>query len=233
MSKGNILYVEDDLTLSFVTRDNLEMRGYSVDFCEDGVTALGKVTSQPYDICILDVMLPKMDGFMLARKIREFNQAIPIIFLTARSTSEDKIYGLQQGGDDYITKPFSIEELVLKIEIFLKRSKIELRQEILNESFAFGIFTFSPNNLRLSNEGFNHDLTHRESLLLEYLLKNRNKVIKREEILKAVWGNDQFFSSRSMDVFISRLRKMLKSDPMVKIESIHNIGYRLLIDENR
>ena len=233
MSKGRILYVEDDLTLSFVTRDNLEMRGYSVDSCEDGVTALEKVTSQPFDICVLDVMLPKMDGFMLARKIREFNQAIPIIYLTARSTSEDKIYGLQQGGDDYITKPFSIEELVLKIEIFLKRSKIELRQEIMNESFVFGIFTFSPINLRLSNDGSIQDLTHRESLLLEYLIKHRNKVVKREEILKSVWGNDHFFSSRSMDVFISRLRKMLKSDPSLKIESIHNVGYRLLIEENK
>ncbi|MEI6138848.1 MAG: response regulator transcription factor [Mariniphaga sp.] len=233
MSKGRILYVEDDLTLSFVTRDNLEMRGYSVNSCEDGITALERITSQPYDICVLDVMLPKMDGFMLARKIREFNQAIPIIFLTARSTSEDKIYGLQQGGDDYITKPFSIEELVLKIEIFLKRSKIELRQEVVNESFAIGLFTFTPINLRLSNDGSNQDLTHRESLLLEYLIKHRNKVVKREEILKSVWGNDHFFSSRSMDVFISRLRKMLKSDPTVKIESIHNVGYRLLIDESK
>ncbi len=233
MSKGMILYVEDDLTLSFVTRDNLEMRGYSVDFCEDGFSALAKVTTQSYDICILDVMLPKMDGFMLARRIREFNQAIPIIFLTARSTSEDKIFGLQQGGDDYITKPFSIEELVLKIEIFLKRSKVELRQDIMNELITFGAFSFSPNNLRLSNGEFIQDLTHREALLLEYLLKHRNKVVKREEILKTVWGNDHFFSSRSMDVFISRLRKMLKQDTSIKIESIHNVGYRLLIDGNR
>lgn len=233
MSKGMILYVEDDLTLSFVTRDNLEMRGYSVDFCEDGVTALARVSSRSYDICILDVMLPKMDGFMLARKIREFNQAIPIIFLTARSTGGDKIFGLQQGGDDYITKPFSIEELVLKIEIFLKRSKVELRQETMNELITFGVFTFYPNNQRLSTVEFIQDLTHREALLLEYLLKYRNKVVKREEILKSVWGNDHFFSSRSMDVFISRLRKMLKSDPSVKIESIHNVGYRLLTDENR
>ena len=233
MNKGMILYVEDDLTLSFVTRDNLEMRGYSVDFCEDGITALAKVSSNSYDICILDVMLPKMDGFMLARKIREFNQAIPIIFLTARSTGEDKIFGLQQGGDDYITKPFSIEELVLKIEVFLKRSKVELRQEIKNELIAFGSFAFFPNNQRLSNGEFIQNLTHRETLLLEYLLKHRNKVVKREEILKTVWGNDHFFSSRSMDVFISRLRKRLIYDPLVKIESIHNVGYRLLIDESR
>jgi two-component system response regulator VicR len=232
MSKGRILYVEDDLTLSFVTRDNLEMRGYSVDFCEDGITALERVTTQSYDICILDVMLPKMDGFTLARKIREFNEEIPIIFLTARSTREDKIYGLQQGGDDYITKPYSIEELVLKIEVFLKRSKIQLRQETKNELISFGIFTFSPENLRLNSGDKHQDMTHREAVLLTYLLEHRHKVLRREDILNAVWGNDHFFSSRSMDVFISRLRKLLKPDPSVKIESVHNVGYRLLINDN-
>lgn len=232
MSKGRILYVEDDLTLSFVTRDNLEMRGYSVDFCEDGITALEKVSTQSYDICILDVMLPKMDGFTLARKIREFNEAIPIIFLTARSTHEDKIFGLQQGGDDYITKPFSIEELTLKIDIFLKRSKVDFRQEPKDELISFGRFTFSPENLRLSSGDIHQNMTHREALLLAYLLKQRGKAVRREDILKAVWGNDHFFSSRSMDVFISRLRKLLKSDPSVRIESIHNVGYRLVVGES-
>ncbi len=231
MSKGRILYVEDDLTLSFVTRDNLEMRGYSVDFCEDGNTAFDKITVQSYDICILDVMLPKMDGFMLARKIREFNEEIPIIFLTARSTREDKIFGLQQGGDDYITKPYSIEELVLKIEVFLKRGKIQLRQETQNELIQFGIFSFSPENLRLISGNNHQNLTHREAVLLSYLLEHRDKVLRREDILNAVWGNDHFFSSRSMDVFISRLRKLLKSDPSVKIESVHNVGYRFLLKE--
>jgi len=230
--KGRILYVEDDLTLSFVTRDNLELRGYSVDFCEDGLTALEKITSHLFDICILDVMLPKMDGFTLARKIREFNEAIPIIFLTARSTSEDKIFGLQQGGDDYITKPFSIEELVLKIEIFLKRSKVEPRPEIKNKLTRFGHFSFSPDNLRLSFGEEHQDLTHREALLLAYLLEHRDMVLRREEILNAVWGNDHFFSSRSMDVFISRLRKLIRSDPSVRIESIHNVGYRLVVGDH-
>ncbi len=231
MSKVRILYVEDDLTLSFVTRDNLEMRGYSVDSCEDGITALDKITTQSYDICILDVMLPKMDGFTLARKIRKFNEAIPIIFLTARSTSEDKIFGLQQGGDDYITKPFSIEELVLKIEIFLKRSKVELRQMIKNKTVHFSKFTFEPENLRLTYGDTILNLTHREAVLLEFLLEHRDKVLRREEILNAVWGNDHFFSSRSMDVFISRLRKLLISDSSVKIESVHNVGYRLVVTE--
>ena len=232
MSKGRILYVEDDLTLSFVTRDNLELRGYSVDYCEDGITALGKMDAQMYDICILDVMLPKMDGFTLARKIRSFNEEIPIIFLTARSTHEDKIFGLQQGGDDYITKPFSIEELVLKIEIFLKRSRIQPKHDTKSEIIRFSHFTFSPENLRLTSGDVHQDLTHREAALLTYLLANRGKVLKREDILNEVWGNDHFFSSRSMDVFISRLRKLLKSDPAVKIESIHNVGYRLIVSDS-
>jgi len=232
MSKGKILYVEDDLTLSFVTRDNLELRGYSVDFCEDGFSALEKISCQSYDLCILDVMLPKMDGFTLARKIRTFNEEIPIIFLTARSTHEDKIYGLQQGGDDYITKPFSIEELVLKIEIFLKRSKIQPRRETKNELVRFGLFTFIAGNQKLIFGDVQQDLTYREAVLLAFLLENRNKVLRREDILNAVWGNDHFFSSRSLDVFISRLRKLLKADPSVKIENIHNVGYRLLVVDN-
>lgn len=231
MNKGRILYVEDDLTLSFVTRDNLGIRGYSVDFCEDGITALDKVTNQSYDICILDVMLPGMDGFTLARKIREFNEEIPIIFLTARSTHEDKIFGLQQGGDDYITKPFSIEELVLKIEVFLKRSKIQLRVETKNDLIRFGCFLFSLENQRLTVGGIHQNLTNREAVLLAFLLEHRAKVLRREDILNAVWGNDHFFSSRSMDVFISRLRKRLRSDPEVKIESVHNVGYRLMVPE--
>ena len=230
MNKGRILYVEDDLTLSFVTRDNLEIRGYSVDHCEDGLAALEKVTNQSYDICILDVMLPKMDGFTLAGKIREFNEEIPIIFLTARSTHEDKIFGLRQGGDDYITKPFSIEELVLKIEVFLKRSKVQTRPETKNELICFGCFSFYPGNLRLTSGDIQQNLTHREAVLLSFLLDHRDQVLRREEILNAVWGNDHFFSSRSMDVFISRLRKLLQSDPDVKIESVHNIGYRLVVN---
>jgi DNA-binding response OmpR family regulator len=177
-------------------------------------------------------MLPKMDGFTLARKIREFNQEIPIIFLTARSAREDKIFGLQQGGDDYITKPFSIEELVLKIEVFLKRRKVQHREEPKNVVIHFGYFLFSPDNLKLTAGEAHQYLTYREALLLTYLLQHRNKVLRREEILSEVWGNDHFFSSRSMDVFISRLRKLLKSDPTVKIESVHNVGYRFVIADN-
>ncbi len=227
--KARILYVEDDLTLSFVTRDNLERAGYSIDSCEDGVAAYEKIANGSYDLYILDVMLPKIDGYSLARKIRETNEAVPIIFLSAKSTKEDKIYGLQLGADDYITKPFSIEELILKIEVFLKRSSIDPARMQKEPVSKIGDFTFSQSSLQLTNGIENHSLTHREAELLAYLCAHSGRILKRDDILNKVWGNDHFFSSRSLDVFISRLRKLLKSDPSVKIENIHNIGYRLVV----
>jgi two-component system, OmpR family, response regulator VicR len=230
-TKIRILYVEDDATLLFVTRDNLELRGYEVDCCGDGVTALDKAMKHHYHICILDVMLPKMDGFSLAKKIREKDPDIPILFLTARSEKEDKIYGLQLGADDYITKPFSIEELVLKIGIFLKRPKITPERPGKNQVFPLGLFHFDPSNQVIYHGKAKNSLTYRESEILRFFVENRNKVIKREEILIQIWGNDHFFSSRSLDVFISRLRKILKKDPSLLIENIHNVGYRLKVPE--
>ena len=228
--KARLLYVEDDTTLSFVTKDNLELRGYDVDFCEDGVKALQMIIDKDYDLCILDVMLPKMDGFTLAVKIREKNSEIPILLLTARTAMEDRIYGLQLGADDYITKPFSIEELVLKIEVFLKRSKIVSKNDSHPALLTFGSFTFDPANQQLSCGTKNHSLTYRESELLKLLTDRKGQIVKREDILLKVWDNDQYFSSRSLDVFISRLRKLLKSDPSIRIENIHNVGYRLRVE---
>lgn len=227
--RARILYVEDDTTLLYVTRDNLELKGYSIDSCEDGAAALDRITSGKYDLCILDVMLPKMDGFTLAGKIREKNSEIPILFLTARSTKEDRIHGLQLGGDDYITKPFSIEELVLKIEIFLRRSRIISSEEKKPPVYKFGRFDFDPANQQLSDGKKHQQLTYRESELLKYLSERAGQIVKRGDILAEVWGNDHYFSSRSLDVFISRLRKLLKPDPKVRIENIHNVGYRLTI----
>ena len=225
--KARLLYVEDDTTLSFVTKDNLELRGYEVDFCEDGMHALEMIREKVYDLCILDVMLPKMDGFTLAARIREKNSEVPILFLTARTAKEDRIYGLQVGADDYITKPFSIEELDLKIEVFLKRSKIVSGKDTRTAIISFGRFRFDPANQQLSEGQKTHTLTYRESELLKLMTDHAGQIVKREDILLKVWENDQFFSSRSLDVFISRLRKLLKSDPNVRIESIHNVGYRL------
>ncbi len=231
MKSARILYVEDDLTLSFVTRDNLERAGYQVDYCEDGIVAFEKIKSGKYDLYILDVMLPGIDGFTLARKVRDKDESAPILFLSARSTLDDKIYGLQIGADDYITKPFSIEELILKIEIFLRRSKVELNRNQPESIISIGSYQFMPDKLKLTNGKESTDLTHRESELLLYLCKNIGAIVKRDAILNSVWGNDQFYVSRSLDVFISRLRKLLKQDSSIKIENIHNIGYRLSISE--
>lgn len=229
MKSARILYVEDDLTLSFVTRDNLERAGYTVESCDDGITAYDKINTGNYDLYILDVMLPKIDGYTLARKIREKNEAVPILFLSAKSTRDDKIYGLQLGADDYITKPFSIEELILKIEVFLKRSSIDTSRKQKEMIFSIGNFTFSQSGQFLKSDSGSHSLTHRETELLAYFCSNAGTILKRDDILNKVWGNDHFFSSRSLDVFISRLRKLLQSDTKVKIENIHNIGYRLVV----
>ena len=173
-----------------------------------------------------------MDGFTLAGKIREKNPDIPILFLTARSNKEDRIHGLQLGADDYITKPFSIEELVLKIEVFLRRSKIISPGEKKPSTFKFGLYTFDPGNQQLTDGKKHQQLTYRESELLKFLSVHAGQIVKREEILMKVWENDQYFSSRSLDVFISRLRKLLNPDPSVRIENIHNVGYRLtIVDE--
>jgi DNA-binding response OmpR family regulator len=229
MRNARILYVEDDLTLSFVTRDNLERAGYTIDSCDDGIIAYEKIANGHYDLYILDVMLPKIDGYTLARKIREKNEAVPILFLSAKSTLEDKILGLQIGADDYITKPFSIEELILKIEIFLKRSSIDSSRLQKETVYRIGKYVFSYSGLQLTNGSETHSLTHREAELLVYLCVHSGSILKRDDILNKVWGNDHFFSSRSLDVFISRLRKLLQSDHAVKIENIHNIGYRLVV----
>lgn len=229
MRNARILYVEDDLTLSFVTRDNLERAGYTIDSCDDGITAYEKIANGKYDLYILDVMLPKIDGYTLARKIRENDEAVPILFLSAKSTLDDKLFGLQLGADDYITKPFSIEELILKIEVFLKRSSIDSTRTQKEQIFRIGKFSFSQTSLQLTNGNETHGLTHREAELLAFFCNHTGSILKRDDILNKVWGNDHFFSSRSLDVFISRLRKLLQSDSKIKIENIHNIGYRLVV----
>jgi two-component system, OmpR family, response regulator VicR len=230
MRNARILYVEDDLTLSFVTRDNLERAGYTIDSCDDGIKAFEKIANGNYDLYILDVMLPKIDGYTLARKIREKNEEVPILFLSAKSTLDDKLYGLQLGADDYITKPFSIEELILKIEVFLKRSSIDSTRVQKESTYQIGNYTFSLSGLKLTHDNISVSLTQKEAELLAYFYSHSGKILKRDDILNKVWGNDHFFSSRSLDVFISRLRKLLQSDPNIKIENIHNIGYRLVMN---
>ncbi len=224
---SHLLYVEDDESLSFVTKDNLELQGFKVTHCADGTAAMERVKNHGYDLCILDVMLPDVDGFAIAKEIRKFDKQVPILFLTARSLKEDKIHGLRLGADDYITKPFSIEELILKVQIFLKRRNIAGNTDKQSTEFNIGKYLFDYKNLELQIADGAKKLTQKEADLLRFFIRNKNEVIKRSDILETLWGEDDYFMGRSLDVFISRLRKYLKQDESLKIENIHGVGFRL------
>ncbi len=226
--KAKILFVEDDLSLGFVTKDNLEWQGYAIVHCVDGLEAEEVFKKNDFDLCILDVMLPKQDGFTLAQKIRQRNQEVPIIFLTAKSLKEDRIHGLKIGADDYLTKPFSIEELVLKIEIFLKRNKIGAGTAPARQIFDIGTYSFDFENLELKHPDEVQKLTLREGEVLRLFCLNPDRVLKREDILNNIWGDDDYFIGRSLDVFISRLRKCFKHDASIRIENIHGVGFKLV-----
>lgn len=227
--KAHLLYVEDDESLSFVTRDNLELEGYKVTCCKEGKEALEKIKKEHFDLYILDVMLPEMDGFSLAQKIREYDTQVPILFVTAKSLKEDRLRGLRIGADDYITKPFSIEELILKIEIFLKRRLIV--QADSPRVQKLGIFEFDHSNLELRSPQEVRILTQKEADLLNYFLGHKNQLVRRSAILKTIWGQDDYFLGRSLDVFISRLRKYLRAEEHIKIENVHGIGFRFVVNE--
>jgi DNA-binding response OmpR family regulator len=221
-----ILLVEDDQTLNFIIKDNLEQNGYLVTSAEDGESAIKAFKSGKFSLCLLDVMLPKKDGFTLAKEIRATDDHVPIIFLTARSMTEDRITGLTIGGDDYLTKPFSMEELLLKIRIFLKRSLSANDTSTDQNYFKVGHFNFYFDSLILDGNGERKTLTYKEAELLRYFCDNPNKVLSRSDILKQVWGSDDYYLGRSLDVFISRLRKYLGSDESIKILNLHGIGFR-------
>jgi DNA-binding response OmpR family regulator len=223
MSK-RILLVEDDPSLGFVIKDNLAMKGYNVTLCSDGEEGQKTFQDNPFDLCIFDVMMPKKDGFSLAQTVREKNQNVPILFVTAKSMLEDKIAGFTAGGDDYIIKPFSMEELCLRIEVFLRRSNGIAQTD---QTYQLGQFSFDSHNFVLAHSSGAKTLTQKEAEVLRLLCQNTDRVLKREEILKAVWGDDDYFMGRSMDVFISKLRKYLKEDPSVQIVNYHGVGFRL------
>jgi two-component system, OmpR family, response regulator VicR len=224
VNRSRILYVEDDDTLGYITSENLERKGYEVRLSQDGESALQLFRSESFDLCLLDIMLPKLDGFTLARMIRKENEEIPIIFLSAKSLTEDKIEGLLLGADDYIVKPFNIEELTLKIEVFLRRSRI-IKSLPSENNIQIGNCVLDMNLLRLECQGTIKKLTYREAELINYFSSNRNKLLSREQILEAIWGGNDYFSGRSLDVFISRLRKYFQEDPVVRIENRHGMGY--------
>jgi DNA-binding response OmpR family regulator len=227
MDKKRILYVEDDETLAFLTADNLENH-FEVVHCNNGKLAFDLFCKEAFDLCVLDIMLPDMDGFEIATEIRKRNQEIPIIFLSAKTLKEDRIKGLKLGADDYLIKPYSIEELILKIEIFLNRSQKSVEKNI--KTYQFGSFEFEPANYQLKNSEKNITLTEREAALLQLFLDNPNAVLKREKILTALWGTDDYFMGRSLDVFISRLRKIIKEETNVRIENIPRVGFKLVVE---
>lgn len=226
-----ILLVEDDEALRYIVKDHLEQNNYHVEVAEDGQIAIDFFEAVKFDLIILDVMLPKIDGFQVAKTIRKKNEQVPIIFLTARSMTEDKINALTIGADDYIPKPFSMEELLLKIKIFLKRSQsnpISLKNTS-EVSISIGKFEFHPDDLTLSINGDSRNLTLKEAELIRYFSENTNKVLSRNEILEKVWGSNDYFLGRSLDVFISRLRKYFMEDSNIKIINLHGIGFRFVV----
>lgn len=228
MTKYKILYAEDDETLAFLTQDNLEQNNYEVVHCSNGEIAIEAFKNETFDICIFDIMMPKVDGFELAEKIRKTNTDVPIIFLSAKTLKEDRLKGLRLGADDYLVKPFSIEELLLKIEIFLKRSQKKISTE--KNNYIVGKYQFDNKNFIVYNDVEKISLTQRESDLLKLFLDNKNVVLKREEILKSLWGDDDYFMGRSLDVFISRLRKILANENGISIENLHGIGFRFSVE---
>jgi DNA-binding response OmpR family regulator len=222
----HILLVEDDFDFATILKQYLEISGFQVTWAKNGTEALAVFndnTNNDIDICILDVMMPQMDGFTLAEKIITINPEIPFLFLTAKSLKEDKIKGLKLGADDYILKPCEADELVLRLQNILKRSQsLNLKS---TEIIPIGKYQFDYLNQQLIHLKKTQRLTEKEAQLLLYLLQNKNGLIKREAILNTIWGNDDFFSGRSMDVFVSRLRKHFSEDSNIKIESIRGLGF--------
>ncbi len=224
-----VLIAEDDLQLGFLIKENLEEEGYEVINCPDGETAWEFFQKKQPDICLLDVNMPSRDGYSLARKIRQKNDIVPIIFLTAKSMEEDKLKGFENGADDYITKPFSMKELLLRMNVFLRRNKMLLPAK--SREIKIGKLIFMPDEMKLTNGKENVSLTQRESELLQFFCAHPNKALKREDILTHVWGKNDYFLGRSMDVFVTKLRKHLKNEPSVNIETVHNVGFRFNIKE--
>lgn len=225
MSKQRLLIVEDDTNLGQILKEYLEIKGYDATLCRDGEEGLEVFKKELFDLCILDVMMPKKDGFTLAHEINHHSPTTPFIFLTAKSLKEDTIAGLTIGADDYITKPFSMEELLLRLKAILKRSS---STENDNHEYSLGKFTFDSNQFLLWYAGESKKLTSKEAKLLELFSQNINKTVDRSLALKLIWGDDTYFNARSMDVYIAKLRKLLKSDESLQIITIHGQGFKLV-----
>ncbi len=229
MDNLRVLIVEDDPNLGQILSEYLALKGFETTLCKDGEEGFETFKKDYFDLCILDIMMPKKDGFTLAQEIRSRNKQIPIIFLTAKSMKEDTIRGLKMGADDYMTKPFSMEELLLRIKAIMRRSN-QSGSEEKNVLFQVGKYTFDKNKQQLEANGEVIRLTTKESELLRLLVINKNQTLQRSIALKNVWGDDSYFNARSMDVYITKLRKLLKSDDSLQILTVHGEGFKLLME---
>jgi DNA-binding response OmpR family regulator len=229
MNSIKILLLEDDRNLGILIKEHLEMQDYKVDLQINGEDGLSAYNNNEYDLCLVDIMMPKKDGFTFAREIRLQDQDISIIFLTAKSLKEDKIEGFKIGCDDYLTKPFSMEELLLRIQAVMRRCKGLKITDSNQVIFNIGDYTFNFKQQILSKKDIQHKLTPKESELLRLLCNHKNQTLERKKALREIWGNTSYFSGRSMDVFVSRLRKYFKDDSNIEIMGIHGKGLRFLI----
>lgn len=227
--KVKILLCEDDENLGMLLREYLQTKGYDADLQPDGEAGYKAFTKNKYDLCVFDVMMPKKDGFALAADIRNINSEVPIIFLTAKSMKEDILQGFKLGADDYLSKPFSMEELLSRIESILRRVKGKKVKDVV--VFNIGGFIFDAQKQVLTFDGETKKLTTKESELLRLLASNANSILERNYALKSIWEDDNYFNARSMDVYITKLRKLLKDDPNVAIINIHGKGYKLITPE--
>ena len=228
--KPQILLCEDDTNLGMVLKNYLELNDYEVTLERDGKLGLAAFQREKFDLCLLDVMMPNMDGFTLAEEIRDVDPDIPLFFLSAKTMKDDIIQGYKLGADDYITKPFDSEVLLLKIKAILKRNE-ELNREADNMQFDLGKFHFNPKLRELMADGKTQTLSPKENELLKMLAEHKNDLLPREKALKKIWGSDTYFNGRSMDVYIAKLRKYLKEDDSLEIVNIHGNGFRLVVTE--
>lgn len=228
MEKPKLLIVEDDPNLGQILSEYLNVKGFDTLLKPDGELGMKAFLEEPFDMCILDLMMPKKDGFTLAKEIREINDHIPILFLTAKSMKEDIIHGFEVGGDDYMTKPFSMEELLMRINAILRRSHYQEEENQFPAEFHIGSFTYYYKENRLVSTGQEIKLTTKENELLKLFFEAPNKTINRSIALKKIWKDDSYFNARSMDVYIAKLRKYLKADETIKIVTVHGEGFKLI-----
>lgn len=224
-----LLLAEDDLNLGELLSSFLKSKGYEVDLVRNGKEAFSLFNEKKFDFCVFDVMMPEMDGFTLAKEIRELDKKVPILFLTAKSMKEDKLQGFAIGADDYLTKPFSMEELLARIAAISRRT--DQTEETNSEEFLVGGIKYEPTYRLLHLKDGEKKLTTKENQLLHLLIKNKNEILDRQATLRAIWGDDNYFNGRSMDVYIAKIRKLLKEDENVEIMNVHGKGFKLVVKE--